>query len=454
VQRWSASTVNRCACGGIDESGSSARKWFGMADVRSIAVVGGGIGGLTAAAALLRAGFDVRVYEQSGQVCEVGAGIQLGPNCTRILRDLDLLPAIERLGVRPRTFEFRRWDDGRVLSATPLGTDLERAYGAPYLHADRGDLVEQLAAAIPADRIEFGRRCVGVRVRGERADVEFADGSRVEADLVIGADGIHSAVRTAVFGAEAPRFTGHVAYRGLVPAERVAHLPLERNCTVWPGPGAHVVHYFVAAGRLLDVVCITEERSWTRESWTDEGDLTQVRAAYHGWHPTVNAIIDALGTPLKWALFDRDPLPRWSRGPVTLLGDACHAMLPYAAEGAAQAVEDAAVLTACLVVLGRHDLGRALANYEFLRRDRTSKIQTMARTNGHRLHLPDGPEQQARDAAIAADVGATPEIDWLYGWTPPISGAAVDEMSHHRNSERRMSHLQTSQRQTSQPQVS
>jgi salicylate hydroxylase len=209
-----------------------------MSDLRSIAVVGGGIGGLTAAAALLRAGFDVRVYEQSGQLCEVGAGIQLGPNCTRILRGLDLLPAIERIGVRPRMFEFRRWEDGRVLSATPLGAELERAYGAPYLHAHRGQLVEQLAAAIPANRLEFGRRCVGVRVQGDRAEVEFADGSRVEADLVIGADGIHSAVRAAVLEAEAPRFTGHVAYRDLVPAERVGHLQLQRNCTVWPGPGA------------------------------------------------------------------------------------------------------------------------------------------------------------------------------------------------------------------------
>jgi 2-polyprenyl-6-methoxyphenol hydroxylase-like FAD-dependent oxidoreductase len=400
-----------------------------MSDVRSIAVVGGGIGGLTAATALLRAGFDVRVYEQSAELCEVGAGIQLGPNCTRILADLDLLPAVERVGVRPRMFEFRRWEDGRVLSATPLGAELERAYGAPYLHAHRGQLVEQLAAAVPADRLEFGRRCAGVRVLDERAEVEFADGSHVEADLVIGADGIHSAVRAAAFGAGAPSFTGHVAYRGLVPAERVAHLSLERNCTVWLGPGSHVVYYFVAAGRLLNVVCITEERSWTRECWTDEGDITQLRATFGGWHPMVTDIIDALDTPLKWALFDRDPLPRWSRGPVTLLGDACHAMLPYAAQGAAQAVEDAAVLATCLAALARHDIDGALARYEAMRRDRTSKIQAMSRSNGHRFHLRDGPEQQARDAAMANSFGISPEIDWLYRWEPPIVGPALDKVS-------------------------
>jgi salicylate hydroxylase len=399
-----------------------------MSDVRSIAVVGGGIGGLTAAAALLRAGFDVRVYEQSPALCEVGAGIQLGPNCTRILRGLDLLPAIERIGVRPLTFEFRRWADGRVLSVTPLGAELERAYGAPYLHAHRGQLVEQLAAAVPADRLEFGRRCIGVRVRGEHAEVEFADGSRVEADLVIGADGTHSAVRAAVLDSEAPKFTRHVAYRGLVPAERVVHLRLERNCTVWPGPGSHVVHYFVAAGRLLNVDCITEERSWTcitdgssgtGESWTAEGDIAQLRSAFAGWHPVVTGIIDALDTPLKGALFDRDSLQRWSRGPVTLLGDACHAMLPYAAQGAAQAVEDAAVLAACLVSRASRDLGAALARYEAMRQYRTSKIQAMSRSNGRRFHLPDGPEQQARDAAMAKSFGISPEIDWLYGWEPP-----------------------------------
>lgn len=386
-----------------------------MSGVRSIAVVGGGIGGLTAAVALVRAGFDVRVYEQSERLSETGAGIQLSPNCTRILAELDLLPAIERVSVRPHQMEFRRWDDGRVLSTTPLADAVERAYGAPYLHAHRGHLVEQLAADLSADRLEFGRRCVDVHRRGDRAEVEFADGARVEADLVIGADGIHSAVRAAMSAAEAPRFTGHVAYRGLVPAERIAHLSLARTSTCRMGPGSHLVHYFVAAGRLLNVVCITEERSWTRESWTDEGELAQLREAFAGWHPVVTGIIDALGTPLKWALFDRAPLSRWSWGPVTLLGDACHAMLPYAAQGAAQAVEDAAVLTACLAAAESRDV--ALARYEAARKDRTSRIQVLSRSNGQRFHLPDGPEQQARDAAMAGGPGVAPDIDWLYGWT-------------------------------------
>jgi salicylate hydroxylase len=381
----------------------------------SVAVVGGGIGGLTAAVALLRAGLDVRVYEQARTLPAVGAGIQLAPNCTRILSRLGLLPAVERVAVRPTAFEFRRWDDGRVLSRTSLGDAVETAYGAPYLHAHRGDLVALLADAVPADRVEVGRRCVGVEPHGERAEVVFADGSRTTADVVVGADGIHSAVRQSLLGDDRPRFTGHVAYRGLIPADRLAHLGLEPRCTVRLGPGAHVVHYFVSAGRLVNVVCVTEENAWRRESWTDRGDVAELRAAFQGWHPVVREIVGTLDAPLKWALFDRDPLPCWSRGPVALLGDACHPMLPYGAQGYAQAVEDAAVLAACLAVPAARDIPAALDRYSALRRDRAARVQAISRGNGVRFHLADGPEQRTRDAAMAASFGLAPEIDWLYG---------------------------------------
>jgi salicylate hydroxylase len=389
----------------------------------SAVVVGGGIGGLTAAVALSAAGFDVRVFEQAGTVAEVGAGIQLAPNCTRILDGLGLLPALDRVAVRPETFEFRRWDDGRLLSRTTLGEEIERAYGAPYFHVHRADLVRILTEALPADRVEKGRRCVGVRHRDAGAEVRLADGSTVDADVVVGADGIRSAVRQALFGPEDARFTGHVAYRGLVPAERLADLAIERRCTVRLGPGAHLVHYFVGAGRLLNVVCVLEEPSWTRESWTDRGDVAELRAAFAGWHPTVTAIIEALDDPLKWALFDRDPLPRWSAGAVTLLGDACHPMLPYGAQGAAQSIEDAAALVTCLTSADGRDVPAALRRYESVRRDRTSRVQAMSRTNGIRFHLPDGPEQVARDAGMATGHGISPEIDWLYGYD--AAGAPV-----------------------------
>jgi salicylate hydroxylase len=384
-----------------------------MIQPSSAAVVGGGIGGLAAAIALLQAGWDVRVYEQAGPRSAVGAGIQLAPNCTRIMRRLGVLPEVGRVAVRPTTFEFRRWNDDRLLSATPLGDAIERSYGAPYLHAHRADLMAVLAAAVPADRVEVGRRCVGVAHSGGPAKICFADGSWEAADLVVGADGIHSVVRQALFGEERPRFTGHVAYRGLVPAERAPELAPDRRCTVRLGPGAHLVHYFVSAGRHLNVVCVVEEGSWTRESWTDHGEVTQLLAAFAGWHPVVTEIIAALDAPLKWALFDRDPFPLWSKGVVSLLGDACHPMLPYGAQGAAQAIEDAATLAACLT--HSEDIPAALARYESARRGRTARVQAISRANGERFHLPDGPQQQARDAAMAESFGLSPDVDWLYG---------------------------------------
>ena len=386
-----------------------------MSGSTSVAVVGGGIGGMAAALALAAIGCDVRVHEQAGSVTELGAGIQLSPNCTRVLRGLGLLDAVARVAVAPEAIEFRRWDDARLLSRTPLGADVEEAYGAPYLHVHRGDLMRVLLAALPADRVEVGRRCVAVRHRGPGAELHFADGTSEAVDVVVGADGIHSAVRTALFGAEDARFTGHVAYRGLVPADRVAHLGLARRCTIRLGPGAHVVHYFVGAGRLLNVVCVREEGAWTRESWTDPGDPAELRAAFATWHPAVRAIVAALEAPLKWAMFDRPPLPSWGSGAVTLLGDACHPMLPYSAQGAAQAIEDADALATCLADRGADGIEGALARYADLRRDRTTRVAGISRDNGVRFHLPDGAQQRARDAAMAAASGIAPDIDWLYG---------------------------------------
>ncbi|GIF76680.1 FAD-dependent monooxygenase [Asanoa siamensis] len=378
-------------------------------------VVGGGIGGLVTALALRRVGVEVRVFEQAAVVGTAGAGIQLAPNATRILASLGLLGSVRQVAVAPTSFEFRRWDDGRLLSATPLGPAVLSAYGAPYLHVHRGDLVALLAGAVP---VEAGARCVDVSPDGE---VVLADGRRERADLVVGADGIHSVVRRSILGAADARFTGHVAYRGLIPADRVAGLPVARTATVRMGPGRHCVHYFVSSGRLLNVVCVVEESRWTRESWTDVGDPLEVRAAFAGWDPVVSALAGALSAPLKWALFDREPIPRWSKDAVTLLGDACHPMLPYGAQGAAQAIEDAFVLAAC--VADSSDVPAALARYEALRHDRTARVQDLSRGNATRFHLPDGPAQQARDTAIASTNGLSADLDWLYGFDP-LTGRA------------------------------
>jgi salicylate hydroxylase len=381
-----------------------------------IAIVGGGIGGLAAALSLLQAGFDVQVYEQSGSLGEVGAGIQISPNASRILHRLGLAAALAPVAVRPIAGHQRRWDDGRTIQRSPLGEAIEAAFGAPYYHFHRADLLAVLARAVPAERVHLGQRFLGFSQDGDGVDIRFANDMRSQADVLIGADGIHSAVRAALFGPEHPQFTGCVAYRGLVPAERLRHLDLEVTSNNWQGPGQHFVHYFVAGGRLVNFVAVIERDSWTGESWTDRGDVSDALAAFAGWHHQVREIIGAVDETFIWALFDRAPLPQWSVGRVTLLGDACHAMLPFMAQGAAQSIEDGATLAACLRKLGGASVPKALRLYETLRLPRATRLQQMSRANKTRFHLPDGPKQQARDAeqAVRGD-RSIPVIGWLFG---------------------------------------
>jgi salicylate hydroxylase len=381
----------------------------------SIAIIGGGIGGLTAAAVLQRAGFDVQVYEQAKALGEVGAGINIGPNASRILHRLGIADSLRRTGVRPMTFDQRRWDDGRVLVRAPLGEEVETAFGAPYYTFHRGDLHRALASAVPADRVHLARRFTHFVDHGDRVEAYFDNGTSISADTLVGADGIHSAVRHTLFGLEKPRFTGCVAYRGLVPSDRLRHLGLETRNQIWVGPGRHFVNYFVSAGRLVNFVAITEEDNWLRESWIDRGEVADALAAFEGWHDEVLSIIGATDETYKWALFDRNPLPRWSAGRVTLLGDSCHPMLPFMGQGAAQAIEDAAALKGCLLKFP-NDVRAALRFYEQLRLPRASRLQGMSQTNKIRFHLPDGPAQAERDAQMASGVTdwSWKAIAWLY----------------------------------------
>ena len=372
----------------------------------SIAIIGGGIGGSAAALSLLKAGFDVQVYEQAPELREIGAGIVLTPNAVRLLYHLGLTEELQTQCVAPPAWRQRRWDDGRTLLFTPIAT----APGDPprFYTAHRHDLLMMLGNKVPSERLHLGHKLTGFIDHGDRVEMQFAGKAAVTADIMIGADGIHSTVRALLFGAEHPRFTGCIAYRGLVSAERIRHLDLTAESQIWMGPGKHFVHYFVRPGRLLNFVCLIDRDAWTKESWTEPGNVADALAAYQGWHPQVRAIISSVTETFVWGLFDRAPLKRWSVGRVTLLGDACHPMLPFLAQGAAQAIEDGATLAG---VLGKGgDVPQALRRYEELRLPRTARIQTVAAGNKTRNHLPDGPAQVARDAAMAA--GAA---DWSIG---------------------------------------
>jgi salicylate hydroxylase len=382
----------------------------------SVAIVGGGIGGLSAALSLLRVGFDVHVFEQTSAFVEAGAGVQISPNASRILRRLIPPATLDEQAVRPLAVHQRRWDDGRTLQRTALGSAVEAAFGAPYYTFHRADLLAALAGALPPGRVHLAHRFVGVTQSDDRVGVNFENGERIEVDVLVGADGVHSAVRGAVLGQQQARFTGCVAYRGLVPAERVSHLDLEVTSSIWLGPGRHFVHYFVTGGRLVNFVAVEERSSWTRESWTDRGEIADAEAAFADWHGQVRAILSAVDEIFIWALFDRTPLARWSVGQVTLLGDACHAMLPFMGQGAGQSIEDGATLAACLADRGERSVAEALRRYEALRLPRTSRLQEMSYANKTRFHLSDGARQQERDAEMASQGdGLIGAFKWLYG---------------------------------------
>ncbi len=383
-----------------------------------IGIIGAGIGGLTAAVALRRAGFEPEVYEQAAELTEVGGGINLGPNAVRVLYRLGLGSGLDRDGVRPLVTHQRRWRDGRTLQKAPVNPLCEQLYGAPHLTLHRRDLLAVIASGLPNERIHLGHRLVGISNQGDVVEAWFDNGERASFDVLVGADGIRSTVRAGLFGDEAPVFAGCVAYRGLVPIERIADLSLEFDNQSWVGPGAHLVHYFVSRGRLLNFVGWTEHDTWNREDWTDRATVDRALAAFAGWHPQVRRIIGAAETCFIWALFDRDPLPRWSIARTTLLGDACHPMYPFMGQGAAQAIEDGAALAACLAA-DSDDPPASLQRYERLRIPRVSRLQAMSRANKSRFHMQDGPAQQARDADWARVGDRSPDtLRWLYDHDP------------------------------------
>jgi 2-polyprenyl-6-methoxyphenol hydroxylase-like FAD-dependent oxidoreductase len=385
-----------------------------------IAIVGGGIGGLAAALFLRRAGLDAVVYEQAAELHPVGAGIVVAPNMVRLLQKLGGIAALPGFVRLEAAWEFRRWADGRVLSVQPMGDACEQLYGAACYVAHRADLLAMLQRALPGDPPRLDHRLMALAQDAHEVALTFAsrDGRlhQISADVVIGADGIHSVVRQAIGPEVGARFSGLCAFRCLVPAADAPDLALRPVQTLWLGPGRHFVHYPISGGRLVNVVAFVPAGDWRTESWTADGDIADLRAEFAGWDAALRRLLAPATHTKRWAIFDREPLARWTVGRVSLLGDAAHAMLPFFAQGAAQAVEDAAVLAGCLAAASPDsaDAAAALQRYEQIRRPRASQVQVMSRGREVQNHLDDGPAQHARDAALA---GSEPlrQSAWLYG---------------------------------------
>jgi len=358
--------------------------------IEHVVIAGAGLGGLTAALALLQQGFEVTVLEQAPALGEVGAGVQLSANATRVLDLLGLGDAVSQYGVEPTGKVIRHWSTGRTWAVADLATSSRDKYGHPFAFFHRADLHAALVRAVQAlvpDGIRLNSRCEAVDVSGKQPVAILQNGDRVSADLVVGADGVHSLVRVPIAGQDKPRFSGLYAWRGVIPVER---LPKHLRAMVganWVGPGRHVIQYPLRRGELMNFVGIVEGQGWQMESWTQKGTLLDCLQDFEGWHEDVQTMIRAVDIHYKWAFMAREPLQKWSSGPVTLLGDAAHPTLPFLAQGAAMAIEDGYVLSRALAA-HRSDLARALAGYEAARVERTSAIVRGSNENTARFHNP------------------------------------------------------------------
>ncbi len=375
----------------------------------TVAIVGAGMGGLAAASTLRRAGFNTQVYEQASHFERIGAGIQMMPNAMKVLRRIGVEDKVRATSFQPYSHLNRVWNTGEVTRELPMP---EALYGAPYLCMHRGDLHEALLSVLPSETVHPGKKLVGLDHKSGGVTLHFADGTHAVADAVVGADGVHSLVREIVVGPDTPIHKGRIAYRGVFPSSLLNGLDLGPSRTKWWGIDRHIVIYYLTAAKseVYFVTSVPEPAEWlTPESWSAKGDVRELRAAYEGFHADVRAVLEACPDCHKWAILEREPLPRWSDGRVTLLGDACHPMTPYMAQGAATAIEDAAVLARCLEEVEGDDIEGAFRVYEASRKPRTAKIQAISSANTWMK-------------------GGDDDTSWLYGydaWNVPLLRAEV-----------------------------
>ena len=389
-----------------------------------VLIAGGGIGGITAMLALRRRGIDVQLFEQAAAFGQVGAGLQVSSNAARILLKLGLGEALKRVATYPDGRDYRGWDTGERLYYTPLGQKAEAHFGSPYYAAHRAELLDVLLSGLGDHGFRLGSRVERFDQDQSGVSLTLADGSTAQGDILIGADGIHSTVRAQLFGKELPRYTGNVAWRGLVPAERVAHLDLGSVVGVWMGPNRSIVQYYVSAGKTFNWIGISRSSQPAQESWLAEGRTEDALAEYDGWHSTIRKIIAETPKVLRQALFDREPLPDWQVGRVVLMGDAAHPMMPFYAQGGAQSIEDAYVLAGCIAE-AQDRPPDALARFVRMRLPRTAWMQGLARREEELYQMNDAVAIRARNDHMRTNrVPETatfpPEQERLYGYDAEI----------------------------------
>jgi 2-polyprenyl-6-methoxyphenol hydroxylase-like FAD-dependent oxidoreductase len=389
-----------------------------------VLIAGGGIGGITAMLALRQRGIDVQLFEQAAAFRQVGAGLQVSSNAARILLKLGLGEALKRVATYPEGRDYRGWDTGERLYYTPLGQKAEAHFGAPYYAAHRAELLDVLLSGLGERGCRLGSRVTRVDQDQGGVSLTLADGSAAQGDILIGADGIHSTVRAQLFGKELPRYTGNVAWRGLVPAERIAHLDLGSVVGVWMGPNRSIVQYYVSAGKTFNWIGISRSSQPAQESWLAEGRAEDALAEYDGWHSTIRTIIAETPKILRQALYDREPLPDWQVGRVVLMGDAAHPMMPFYAQGGAQSIEDAYVLAGCIAEAQDRPLD-ALARFVRMRQPRTAWMQGLARREEELYQMNDTAAIRARNDRMRTNripetATFPPEQERLYGYDAEI----------------------------------
>jgi salicylate hydroxylase len=348
----------------------------------NILIAGAGIGGLAAAIGLRRYGHDVTVLEKASRFARVGADVNLTPNAVRALDGLGVGKALRKTAARPTHRISRDWDTGLETSRLEMADAAEAKYGAPQLTIHRADILAALESELPSDIIRHSAAVAQVDANDHLPRVQLESGEWLEADLLIGADGIHSVVRAALFGKGSPEFTGMVAYRAVIPRPRLAVSNLDAFTKWWgPDSASQIVTFPLTRGEETFVFATAAADDWRHESWTTPGDIQELRMLYKDYHPEARALLDAVETVMKSALYVRNPLPQWSVGSVTLLGDACHPMMPFMAQGACQSIEDAVVLARCLECATQSNLTTRLQSYEQARKGRTAEIQIASRGN-------------------------------------------------------------------------